>query len=226
MYRQSLGEGAREGILAEELCSVTWSFRFKHMDLPWIRNHPFWLNLPPLLRRFHADGSVVSGTRNDPIFGSHENIWRFVPHSISPGPAAAPTAAASSGDSTRSSEARAGGNGGRGGGEGASSGQERAGGEARSALGEIGDGWAVGGRGASSTCVSGAPVPQSAAVPAAAASAAPPVAAMRVRINHWPALTVLNVPSLLLSVTFQFLPSLPSLLLIVCSDVGDVCEAA
>ncbi|CAI5474437.1 unnamed protein product [Closterium sp. Yama58-4] len=194
MYRQSLSEGAREGILAEELCSVTWSFRFKHMDLPWIRNHPFWVNLPPLLRRFHADGSVASGTRNDPIFGSHENIWRFVPHSISPGPPAAPSAAAaapasSSGDGTRSSEGGAGGNGGQGGGEGESSVQERAAGEARPGLGGMGVAWAIGGGGAYSTCATGAPTAQSAA---AAAAAAAPVAAMRVRINHWPALTVVR----------------------------------
>ncbi|CAI7827276.1 unnamed protein product [Closterium sp. NIES-54] len=199
MYRQSLGEGAREGILAEELCSVTWSFRFKHMDLPWIRNHPFWVNLPPLLRRFHADGSVVSGTRNDPIFGSHENIWRFVPHSISPGPAA-PTAAAaaaaaaapaaSSDDGTRSSEGGAGGNGGQGSGEGASSVQERAGGEVRPGLSGMGVTLTIGAGGVYSTCATSAPRPQSAAMPAAAAAA--PVAAMRVRINHWPALTVVR----------------------------------
>ncbi|CAI5498054.1 unnamed protein product [Closterium sp. Naga37s-1] len=154
MYRQSLGEGAREGILAEELCSVTWSFRFKHMDLPWIRNHPFWVNLPPLLRRFHADGSVASGTRNDPIFGSHENIWRFVPHSISPGPAAAPSAAATAAPAASSSD---------------------------------------GAGGVYSTCATSTPTQQSAAMPAAAAAAAAaPVAAMRVRINHWPALTVVR----------------------------------
>ncbi|GJP59028.1 hypothetical protein CLOP_g7086 [Closterium sp. NIES-67] len=200
MYRQSLSEGAREGILAEELCSVTWSFRFKHMDLPWIRNHPFWLNLPPLLRRFHADGSVASGTHNDPIFGSHENIWRFVPRSPAPRPAAAPAAptaaaaaAAAAGDGARS------GAGGQGSSEGARSNVEGGWEEARAGPGEREDGGVLRERGASSTCATGTPTslhaamaPAPAAAAAAAAAATTPVPSLRVRINHWPALTVVR----------------------------------
>lgn len=57
-------------------CRARCRFKEEAGDF-WLSLDPYWAGeAPPLVRRFHPDGSLTAPP-DDPLWGDHENRWRF-----------------------------------------------------------------------------------------------------------------------------------------------------
>ncbi|KAK9863100.1 hypothetical protein WJX84_010564 [Apatococcus fuscideae] len=85
MYVASLADAKRTDLQLKELCSLTWTFRFKHQaGHYWTSFDPYWTKAGPMMqRKFHPDGSLTGDPAHHPFWNAAwESRWRFTKSSL------------------------------------------------------------------------------------------------------------------------------------------------
>ncbi|GAB4815619.1 hypothetical protein N2152v2_008075 [Parachlorella kessleri] len=77
-YEASLLDAARNDITTQELCTFSWTFRFKWLaGVFWTAQDPYWTREGHMLRRFFHESGSLTAAPSDPFWGHHECRWRF-----------------------------------------------------------------------------------------------------------------------------------------------------
>ena len=77
-YKHTVHDTHRTALTPEELCSLTWSFRFKRgAGVFWAESDPFWLGQPPVKTQFMPTGDVWRFQGSRRIDHDFPIVWRF-----------------------------------------------------------------------------------------------------------------------------------------------------